>query len=196
MNKAQDYLIKEGLIDVEPNGRMTIDRSYYTPNYIIEAIKEVMGEIDIDVASCKAAQKRIQAKMYYDEKIDGLKQPWVGRIFLCANVSQAALFIQKAEQEYQNGNMTEAIIHAQTGETWEDWFHDFLVMGKAFCFMKRRIVWRPCWSGYEKEYEELGVDYNQFPPYSIHGSIYAYLGPHVDKFKEVFSRLGTVIVKK
>ena len=52
---------------------------WYTPTYIVEMARRVLGAIDLDVASCGAAQSVVQAARWYGKADNGLVQPWYGR---------------------------------------------------------------------------------------------------------------------
>ena len=175
--------------------RIIIAGAYYTPDYILEAIRGVMGEIDLDPASCKCAQRRIQAVKFYDEQSNGLVQPWVGRVYLNPNYDfmQFQLFLDKAIEEWALGNMTECILSAETSVTWHKSFHRVLAFFNAYCFVDHRVRWTPAWVGFEHELVEIGFDVNTIPAYSEHGSMFSYMGPNVEKFVEVFGEFGTVL---
>ncbi|MCG8423972.1 MAG: MarR family transcriptional regulator [Proteobacteria bacterium] len=48
----------------------------------MDAVRYVLGAIDLDPASCRAANQIVCATRYYDLVSDGLTQPWSGRILL------------------------------------------------------------------------------------------------------------------
>ena len=54
----------------------------YTPAQYIEAARRVLGEIDLDPASCEIAQRTVKAVEYFTAKDDGLEQEWHGRVWL------------------------------------------------------------------------------------------------------------------
>lgn len=63
-------------------GQLNDSGEWYTPHWIIDLVKEVLGEIDLDPASSPEANKYIKAKNIYTIKDDGLKKPWFGRVFV------------------------------------------------------------------------------------------------------------------
>ena len=55
---------------------------WYTPAYLMGAVRELLGAIDLDPASCAAANETVGAARYFTEIDDGLAQRWHGRLFL------------------------------------------------------------------------------------------------------------------
>jgi hypothetical protein len=49
---------------------------WYTPPWVIELVREVLGEIWLDPASNDHAQQWIKARRYYTVEDDGLSLPW------------------------------------------------------------------------------------------------------------------------
>ena len=54
---------------LKPWDDMTVDKimdgDFYTPSIVIESVRQVMGTIDLDVASCHVANKVVKALMYF-----------------------------------------------------------------------------------------------------------------------------------
>ena len=77
-----------------------------------------MGGIDLDRASDDEAQKIVQAKEYFTEETDGLKQEWKGRILLNPPYSYPLIgaFIKKLCDELFAGNV-EAALRARNIDT-------------------------------------------------------------------------------
>lgn len=59
---------------------------HYTPVDIVAASRQVLGEIDLDPASCLQAQEVVGATVWYGtgspDGEDGLTEPWGGSVFL------------------------------------------------------------------------------------------------------------------
>lgn len=55
---------------------------HYTPGPIVRAARETLGAIDIDPASCARANTVVRAKRFFDERDNGFRKSWVGRVFL------------------------------------------------------------------------------------------------------------------
>lgn len=153
------------------------DFEYYTPIEIVWMAKRVMGLIDLDPFSSEEANKKIGAAEYYGINDDGLSKMWIGRVWMNHPFSRKMnkACIEKLVDEYRNGLVSQAccITFASTSEAW---FRPLLSFPQ--CFIHGRTnYYLP--DGTKKK----GV---------TKGSVVTYLGDNVDKFKEVFSEIGTV----
>jgi hypothetical protein len=149
---------------------------WWTPEKYIKAIKEVMGEIDLDPASCVEANKIVKAKRYYSPKENGLLQPWEGRIFLNPPYGELTKeFAEKFFNDYES-SFHEGIVLVNSRATDADWFQPFF--NGVICFTDHRIDFN---SPNEKNTS------------STHGSCFIYFGPNERKFADVFSQFGNVV---
>lgn len=96
---------------------MNSNDEWYTPPFIIDKVKEVLGYIDLDPASNEIANKVIQAPAYYTKENSGLLKPWHGKVWCNPPYSAALIkrFTAKFLEEYETGNMTEGIILTNAG---------------------------------------------------------------------------------
>src|SRR5262249_14864109 len=58
------------------------DVEWYTPKKYIEAVRDVLGGIDLDPASCERANEVVKAAKFYTATQNGLNEPWQGRVWL------------------------------------------------------------------------------------------------------------------
>lgn len=90
---------------------------WYTPEHVLDLVREVLGQIDIDPASSNIAQERVGAAKFYTKEQDGLKYSWVGKVYcnLPYDATGIKKFTAKFASEYSNGNMKEGIILTNSG---------------------------------------------------------------------------------
>ncbi|MBE1302005.1 MAG: hypothetical protein GJ680_19130 [Alteromonadaceae bacterium] len=181
------------------------DVELYTPPDIVEMARQVLGSIDLDPASSEIANQRVQAKKIFTEKDDGLKQEWVGKVWLnhpfgarelpCKKNCKKkicgkrgyhrltefpgnAVWMNKLHESYTNGRVSAAlcITYASTSEKW------FKVLKEhhAICFIDGR-------TGFYLPSGQL-LDSN------TKGCSVTYFGNDLVRFNEIFSQLGTVMV--
>jgi phage N-6-adenine-methyltransferase len=154
---------------------------WYTPKKFIEAVRKVLGAIELDPASSEHANRIVQATTFYDETVDGLTKTWNAKtVFLnppyCkeGNTSNQDRWTAKLLREYKRGNVKEAILLI-TNATETIWFHR--LMQFPMCFVKGRIQ-------FTTPTGKKGG--------ATKGSIFVYLGKQPEKFYHIFRRFGVV----
>lgn len=178
---------------------------YYTPKFIVEASREVMGTIDLDPASSETANLVVKANHIFTTLDNGLSEKWFGNVWMnhpyskgekaCLEVESFctkkickergyhihedipsnADWINKLASEYTRGNITQACCITYAS-TSEAWFRSLHKYPQCY-LVPRTNYYLP--DGRKK----TGV---------TKGSVVTYLGSNVDKFAEVFSGFGEV----
>lgn len=158
--------------------QFTHEYEWYTPKVYIEAAREAMGGIDLDPASCLAAQQTVRATHFYTHEDDGLLQPWYGRIWLNPPYVQPTIeqFIDKLLGEWLSGHVTQAIL-LTNNSTDTRWFHHAEAMAEVVCFTKGRIAF---------------VHPEKAEPSPTQGQAFFYFGQEWRRFVRVFSALGFI----
>ena len=155
---------------------------WYTPEPYLHAAREVMGGIDLDPASCAAANTVVQASIFYDRATDGLAQIWQAkRVWLnppyckVGAMSNQERWSRKLIAEYEAGHVGQAIllVNAATETRWFQQLYDYPI-----CFVKGRIQF---WSLQERKSGPTV------------GSALVYFGANIERFITVFSRFGVVV---
>jgi len=175
-NSTQDPAPPDGK---RPRQRGGEGDEWYTPPEIVVAARSVLGEIDLDPASNHIAQQWIRAKQYYTKEIDGLRQPWRGRVFANPPYSYPLIAqnVAKLLYEISVGNTTEAILLVNS-QTSAQWFQNAYRAASSICLPAGRIRFlRP--SG------EPGQSPKQ-------GQAILYFGPNSDRFEQHFKAFGNV----
>ena len=158
------------------------NNEWYTPEKYIKAARAVMGRIDLDPASCDAANEIVQAANYYTAEDDGLSYQWKGNIWL--NPPYAAklmpLFCSKLKSHADNGDVKEAIVLVNNA-TETAWFNTLIDVASAVIFPMRRI----------KFYTPSGKSGSP-----LQGQAVVYCGDNPHRFFEVFRDFGWGAVLK
>lgn len=121
--------------------RGTGKTEWFTPPDVIQRVKLVLSEIDLDPSSCVAAQKTVGASAYFTKKDNGLVQTWTGRVFMNPPYTGPliAKFAAKLVEEIEAGHVTEAValVHNSTETAW---FQSLAQTAAALHFPNTRIV--------------------------------------------------------
>jgi ParB family transcriptional regulator, chromosome partitioning protein len=153
---------------------------WYTPQPYISVVRDTLGHIDLDPASCALANTIVQAEKFYTEADNGLAQPWLGKVYL--NPPYARLgpkFVNKLIAEYESGKVSEAILLVNSHCTDSKWFKP--LFNYVLCFTDHR----------SKFWNQDGIG-----GAPTHGSVFVYFGPNPDKFEEYFEQFGAVVQKR
>lgn len=154
---------------------------YYTPKYVVDVVRTVLGEIDLDPTSNEIAQRVINAAKYFTTNDDCLSKAWIGKVWLNPPYSRPQPFIDKLISEYDKCNVTDAIVLVNNGT--ETRWGQTLLNRFSVCFPDHRIsFWKT-----DPDRPEKGNRYAQ---------MIFYLGPNTDGFYSNFSCFGPILTKR
>lgn len=156
---------------------------WYTPKPYIEAVREVLGEIDLDPASTAIANEIVCARHYYTCNDDGYLKAWPGRVFLNPpygiehGESNQARWSRRLIEQYHTGVTSEAVllVNAVPSNSWFAPLWEFPI-----CFTDHRIHF-------------YNVTAEAAQP--THSNAFVYLGPQIARFVRIFSRFGVVATR-
>lgn len=156
---------------------------WYMPRQYVEAARQVLGTIDLDPASCELANRVVKAERYYTEKENGLAQDWRGRVWcnppygLINSKSSQGTWVRKLIRSYESGVTTEAIllVSAVPEKKWFQALYAYII-----CFTDHRIHF----------YNEHTIGAQP-----ALGSAFIYFGKNKQKFIDIFSQFGSVLMR-
>jgi phage N-6-adenine-methyltransferase len=156
----------------------TGENEWYTPSQYVELARSVLGEIDLDPASCEVAQRAVKAKHFYTEKDNGLKQEWHGRIWMNPPFARGLIdqFMEKLLGELEADRVLSAIVLTHNF-TDTGWFHRSAEIASAICFTRGRIKF-------------INEEGSASP---TNGQAFFYYGEDVEKFSKTFIDVGLVV---
>ncbi len=142
-----------------------------------------MGKIDLDPASCPLANQVVQATTIYTSEQDGLLLPFYGCIWMNPpygtrkGKSNAGLWIKRLIYGYTHKEIEQAIalVNADTSTRWFHQLWDY-----QLCFTLGRI--------------NFYTGRTQARYAGTHGSVFVYLGEHIDRFTTHFSPFGHIVL--
>jgi len=152
-------------------------QEWFTPREYIEAARAVMGSIDVDPASCEAANATVKATEFFTKEKDGLAAKWHGNVWLNPPyaVELITKFVTVVVEKYAAAEIEQAIV-LTNNSTETRWFQALLDACSAVCFPSSRIRF---------------IDKNGNPSSSpLQGQAVFYLGDRVEEFRTVFDAFG------
>lgn len=175
MTNVQATLLFPDLIDPKQLDAGDASDGWYTPPWVIEKARMVLGAIDLDPASCEAAQAVVQASAFYTEHEDGLIQPWYGQMWINPPYSAPTPWVRRLLAEWRSGSIAAALMitnsYTETG-----WWQDLAAEATMLFFRGRLNFWHPAKTATQNRT----------------GQTLAYLGPDRDRFVAVFGPLGVI----
>jgi ParB family chromosome partitioning protein len=152
------------------------ENEWYTPEHIIERARAVLGNIDLDPASCELANETVKAENYYTKEDDGLENDWYGNIWL--NPPYAQPLIKHFSVKVRDEDYEQAIVLVNNA-TETEWFRNMFYRCAAICFTSARIKF-------------IDTDGNATGS-PLQGQAIFYVGGNKELFAEKFSDLGIIV---
>lgn len=185
---TQQFALFEPTVKAQPKNGMSQPftlltssetNEWYSPPWVIELAREVMGDIDLDPASCDQAQQVVKAAKFYTKDDNGLRWPWLGKTWLNPPYGGDQIpWINKLVYDYQRGRVPEAILLVASRLGY-DWYEETWDKASSICLAQKRIAFIKSEDGSCSEAAKAG-------------STFFYFGPNLARFEEVFSRIGRV----
>jgi phage N-6-adenine-methyltransferase len=152
---------------------------WYTPELFLTCARQVLGEFDLDPASCPAAQRNVRARVYFTTEDDGLTQEWYGRVWCNPPYCDADKFADKLLAELGAGRVTSAILLVNAYIDTR-WFQRAAAVCAAICFPLGRVY-----------FERPGDDHARQPRF---GSALLYFGLQMERFRAAFADKGLIVI--
>jgi len=176
-----DYLAlisdRAAKVDNAASMRLSATNDWYTPAYIIEKARHVLGGIDLDPASCAEANTVVGATRFFTEEDDGLAHHWAGRVWLNPPYGRVAgRFVAHLTEERKLGMISAAIVLVNAHSSDARWF--WPLWDGTLCFTYQRLDFT------------AGGGRRQG---STHGSALAYFGPEPALFAAEFAEVGAIV---
>jgi hypothetical protein len=165
---------------------IVMDGDYYTHEAMISAARETMGEIDLDPASCRAANwgvkngkyNGVRAKKFFGIKEDGLTRQWAGNVWLNPPFGQWDQWAPKAITELKSGRILQMCVFCTASSSTGQSIHTLVAHANAIFIPCGRFG---CWGPKASAPQD--------------GNLIFYFGPNKDQFCKAFSQYGTVFWK-
>ena len=151
---------------------------HYTPQYILDAVIECMGAIDLDPCSNSKEFPNVPAAArHYTIQDNGLVQPWEGRVFINPPFGPGVeVWFSKLYQERLAGRTTEAIVLWKSATETAAW-KTLTRLSCRVCFPSARIRF-------------VGPQGNDTGP-TFSPALF-YVGERLERFEKEFEGIGTV----
>lgn len=160
--------------------KATGENEWYTPPTLIEAVRGVVGIIDVDPASSDIANEIIKAKKHYTIETNGLLQKWEGTVYMNPPYSQPLVtdFCNLLVDKYRMGEVKQACVLVNNA-TETEFYQNMMNHCKAICFIKGRVKF------IDKEGKMSGAP--------LQGQTMLYFGDDPIRFGEIFRPFGVVL---
>jgi hypothetical protein len=137
----------ELMIDIENQDidKDTSKDAWYTPAWLVDSIREILGSIDTDPCSCDIAQSIVKATTYYTKENSGLDKEWNGNVFMNPPYSRELypVFVDIFLQQWFQNTIQKGIVLTRNN-TDTDATQKLLAQCDNALFLNQRVVfWNP-----------------------------------------------------
>jgi hypothetical protein len=170
---------RAAMLDPKTNHRAgNANFELYTPADWIELVRKVLGEVDLDPASCEQAQETVQARTFFTQSDNGLEQDWHGRVFCNPPYTQPdlALFVDKLLEELAAKHLTAILL--TFNNTDAAWFQKAAAVATAICFPRGRVRF---------------INRDGTPWSAAQGNAFFYFGDDLPAFVRYFGSAGFIV---
>lgn len=175
MTTTQHSIMFSDLVNPREMDAGDASDGWYTPPWLIEMARALLGGFNTDPATCAAAQAIVKADNWYTEAENGLEQVWTGTLWLNPPYSGPTKWTDKALGHYLTGDVSAALIltnsYTETG-----WWQRLAAQGTMLFFSGRLNFWHPLKTSTQNRT----------------GQTLCYLGTERQRFVEIFGRLGVI----
>lgn len=157
------------------------NQEWFTPLDVITAVHDVLGQIDLDPASCPTANETVKAKKFFSKENSGLDPKWLGKIFLNPPYSRGLIkkFIDKFIVECDAEHVQSAIVLVNAA-TDSKWFKSLAMRCTSAIFTFRRIRF-------------MQADGTPAQSTPTCGQCFFYFGDEEEKFFSTFAKFGYAV---
>jgi phage N-6-adenine-methyltransferase len=169
------------LADPHPKSLSTGNEEWHTPARYVQLVCDVLVKIDLDPASNDIANRTVGATRWFTREDNALDKEWHGpSVFMNPPYSRGVIsrFVDKLLEERHADRVEQAIVLTHNFCDAR-WWHKLVHASEAVCFTNRRI-----------RFESPTGDHSQ----PTQGQTFFYLGIHLDRFREVFSQIGSIML--
>ena len=173
--------VKTAAEQVRPSSRIVHNsgnEEWYTPENILEAVRDVLGTIELDPASSAKANEVVKALKFFTAEDDGLEQVWEGKVYL--NPPYTGGVVDKFVDKLVDSPSVIASVVLTNNCTETRWAQLLMSSASAVCFPCRRL-----------RFTDLEGNVSKGSP--LQGQMICGIGVDRDKFIAAFSEIGVVL---
>ncbi len=150
--------------------------NWETPDVVLDLVRELAGGT-IDLDPCSTAENPTEARRWFTPAKDGITQDWKsnGLTYVNAPYGTGLVgWVGKAVKSYRFGD-ARSVLLLLPGRPDTRWWQDYCRYADAICFWKGRLTFKGA------------------PGPAPFPSALWFMGPHRDKFRDVFAPRGWVV---
>lgn len=151
---------------------------WYTPEWVTDLARDVLGGIDLDPASNPIANEWIKAERFFTKDDDGYTKPWSGRVYLNPPFDETERWAKRLEAAYVDGDVRAGLLLVNSAPGYS-WYERLVDVWPAIQFRKRMAFVRGD-----------GLTNKDKGGLAKKSQTVIYFGADVERFESVFAPYG------